>query len=327
MAQLLIGLATVAGLLITVLFLMVLGIGIYSLTFIPIYVRATSSGVKCSILRMYGMKLRGVDVAGTVELMISLRKTGVDASFDQFESHILAGGSLADVVEAMRSAYKAGLKVDFQTICAIDLAGRDVVRAVEACVHPIVINIPPRRTGKKYITGVAQDGIQLGVNVKVTARADIHKLVGGANEETIIARVGEGIVSAIGSAQQHKEILQNPDRISEVILGKGLDSQTAFEIVSVDVGDVEVLENIGAKLTEAQASADQLIAQARAEARRSMAIAASRENLARIREMTALETLNRAEIPEDMARAYQRGNVFRSPKPVYGVISRKLWEA
>ncbi len=324
MSDLLISLAIVAGIIVFALLLVFLGLTLFALSYVPFYLRTRAAGINCSIPRMVFMRLRRIDPQMIVALMIRLRRGGVEASFDELEGHVLAGGKLRDVVEAMVSAYKAGLNVDFRKICAIDLAGRDVVRAVDACVNPIVIKVPPG--GKKYINGVSKDGIQLGVNVKVTARADINKLIGGANEETIIARVGEGIVSTIGGASKHSEILQDPDRISNMILRKGLDAQTAWEIVSVDVGDIEVLNNIGAKLTEAQADADQLIAQAKAEARRAMAVAASRENVAKIREMSALETLNRAEVPTDMAKAYQRGSIFRSPAPVYSVISSKLWQ-
>ncbi len=314
----------IAVVVIGAVFLVGLGGVAYYVSFIPLYIRAKASGLQCTILRMIGMKLRRLDPKFVIDQMIILSKAGVDTTFDEIEAHLLAGGNLGGVVEAMVSAYKADLNVTFKRLCAIDLAGRNVVRAVNACVSPIVISVPPR--GQKYITGVARDGIQLGVNVKVTVRADIDKLVGGANEQTIIARVGEGIVSTIGGVDFHKQILETPDLISENVLARGLDTGTSFEIVSVDVGDIEVLQNIGAKLQEDQADADQMIAQAKAEARRALAVAAIQENHAKIREMTALETLNKSEVPRDMAAALRRGDIWLSPNPAYSVIDRKLWD-
>ncbi len=305
--------------------LLFLGAFLYWAHFLPLWVHAQAAGVHCPITRMIGMKFRQLDPKYIIELMIILRKAGVAADFEEFESHLLAGGDLEAVVEAMVSASKAGLDVTFRQICAIDLTGRDVLRAVTSCVNPIVIAVPSRGQ-KKFITAVAKDGIQLGVNVRVTVRADIHKLVGGAGEETVIARVGEGIVATVGRANDHREILAAPEKLSEMVLAKGLGARTAFEIVSVDVGDIDVLQNIGAQLQQTQADADQKIAQAKAEGRRALAVAATAEHKATVREMTALETANKAEIPKDMAGAYRRGGIWRSPRPVYGVNRRKLWD-
>jgi uncharacterized protein YqfA (UPF0365 family) len=307
--------------------IVVLVLGSMGFKLVITYINAKAANANCPFPRLVGMRLRKLDPGYLVENMIGLRNAGVDATYEECESHVMSGGCLEDAVDAMISAHKAGLDVTFRRICAIDLTGRDIVRAIQSCVNPITIDIPHRGSKQKYIMGVAKDGIQLGVNVKVTAKADINRLVGGASEKTIAARVGEGIVSTIGSADNHKNILQTPDLISEKILSRGLDANTAFSIISVDVGDIEVVNNIGAKLAQDQADADQLVAQARAEGRRAIAKAVSRENLAKVRDMVALETLNRAEIPKDMARSYQVGNIFRSPNPVHSVIRRKLWES
>ena len=292
----------------------------------PLFFRAKAAGVDCSPVRMIAMKLRHLDHVFLVDEMIRLNKGDIEATFDELEGHVLAGGDLDSVVDAMISAHKGDLDVSFKRLCALDLAGRDVVWAVRACIEPVMIEVPPRSSGKKQISAVGKDGIRLGVTAKVTVRADIKKLVGGASHETVIARVGEGIVSAVGSAASHQNVLENPELIAERILDAGLDVGTAFEIVSVDIGDVEVHDNIGARLQEMQAQADQEVAQARAEGRRALAVAATRENGARITEMQAVETRNKAAIPTDMASAYRRGAVWVAADPVYSVISRKLWD-
>ncbi|MCH2174161.1 MAG: flotillin-like FloA family protein [Lentisphaeria bacterium] len=297
----------------------------YILQLIPLKIQANAAGVPCPLSQLIGMKLRKINPKDVVEARITLQKAGIAVTYNDLESHILAGGFLYQVTEACISAVKAGLEVDFNQICAIDLAGRDVLTAVESSVNPIIVEVPAKSTGKRYITGVAKDGIRLGVNVKVTVRADIKKLVGGATEETIRARVGEGIVATIGSVDDHRHILENPKLISQRILKKGLDANTAFHIVSVDVGDIDIQDNIGAHIQEVQAEADKLVAQAKAEARKMQANAQYQENIAKTKEMSAEERKNQAKVPTQMATAFSKGQIAISRKPVYSVIDRKLW--
>ena len=301
----------------------VLGVIYFSIPFVQIYINAQASGVSLSPMQYIGMRLRKTPIKYIVARIIMLRKAGIHVSFDQLEAHYLANGDIYAVSEAAKEAFKADLNVSFEKICAIDLAGRDVMQAVNACIEPVVLKIPKH---ENYITGVCKDGIRLGARVQVTAKADIDKLIGGANEETVEARVGEGIVSSMGNSPDHKSILENPDKIVQKILNKGLDNRTAFHIISVDVSEVVVVDNIGARLQEEQAMADQLVAQANAEERRALAEAITQENHAKIVEMTVLETQNTASIPTDMALAYRRGNIWRSPRPVHSVISRNLWD-
>lgn len=272
--------------------------------FVPIrlWIAAISSGAGVGLGELIGMRLRRVDPKVVVEPRISAIKAGVDLPVNQLEAHYLAGGNVADVVKALISADKAGIELSFQRAAAIDLAGRDVLEAVKMSVNPKVIKTP-------LVAAVAKDGIQVKALSRVTVRANIDRLVGGAGEETILARVGEGIVTTIGSAVDHKEVLENPDRISKTVLQKGLDSGTAFEILSIDIADVDVGENIGAKLQTDQAEADKRVAQAKAEGRRAMAVAEEQEMIARSQEMRAKLIEAEAQVPQAMAEAFRAGNL------------------
>jgi uncharacterized protein YqfA (UPF0365 family) len=272
--------------------------------FIPVglWFSAILSGVRVSLLQLIFMRWRKVPPGIIVTAMINSTKAGLSITRDELEAHYLAGGKVQGVVNALISADKANIPLDFKTATAIDLAGRDVFEAVQMSVNPRVINIPP-------VAAVAKDGIQLIAKAKVTVRANINRLVGGAGEETIIARVGEGIVTSIGSADSHKQVLENPDSISKVVLAKGLDSGTAFEILSIDIADIDVGINIGAKLQMDQANADKNIAQAKAEERRAMAIALEQEMKAKAQEARAKVIEAEAEIPKAIADAFRTGNL------------------
>lgn len=272
--------------------------------FIPVglWFQATLSGVKTSLLQLIFMRWRKVPPSVIVNAMINSRKAGLILSSDELEAHFLAGGRVQAVVNALISADKANIPLDFKSATAIDLAGRDVFEAVQMSVNPKVITTPP-------VAAVAKDGIQLIAKARVTLRANIRQLVGGAGEETILARVGEGIVSSIGSATSHKQVLENPDSISKVVLAKGLDSGTAFEILSIDIADIDVGKNIGAELQMDQANADKNIAQARAEERRAMAVAAEQEMKAKAQEARAKVIEAEAEIPKAIAESFRSGNL------------------
>ncbi|MFA6111309.1 MAG: flotillin-like protein FloA [Candidatus Latescibacterota bacterium] len=273
--------------------------------FIPVglWVSAYFAGVKVGIFRdLVGMRLRKVPPATIVRPKISATKAGLDLGLDLMEAHYLAGGNVNAVVVALISADKAHIPLTFERATAIDLAGRDVLEAVRVSVNPKVINTP-------LIAAVAKDGIQLKATARVTVRANIDRLVGGAGEETIIARVGEGIVTTIGSASSYKEVLENPDRISKMVLGKGLDSGTAYEILSIDIADVDVGDNIGAKLQTDQAEADLKVARAKAEERRAMAMALEQEMKALVQEMNAKVKEAEAEVPRALAEAFRSGNL------------------
>lgn len=274
------------------------------LYFIPVglWFSAILSGVRISLLQLVFMRWRKVPPGIIVTAMINSTKAGLVISRDELEAHYLAGGRVQSVVNALISADKANIPLDFKTATAIDLAGRDVFEAVQMSVNPRVINIP-------LVAAVAKDGIQLIAKAKVTVRANINRLVGGAGEETVIARVGEGIVTSIGSADSHKLVLENPDSISKVVLAKGLDSGTAFEILSIDIADMDVGVNIGAKLQMDQANADKNIAQAKAEERRAMAIALEQEMKAKAQEARAKVIEAEAEVPKAMAEAFRKGNL------------------
>jgi uncharacterized protein YqfA (UPF0365 family) len=279
--------------------------------FFRLWLQAFMSNADVSILDLIGMRLRKVDAHTIVLCKIQMVKAGLhETSTNDLESHYLAGGRVPNVTRAMIAAARAVLDLDWKKACAIDLAGRDIIDAVKTSVDPKVIDVPSARgdTAKSTIDAVAKDGIQLKAKARVTVRTNIRQLIGGATEETIIARVGEGIVSAIGSAASYKEVLENPDRISKAVLAKGLDSGTAFEILSIDIADVDVGENVGAKLQADQAEADKRRFQAEAEKRRAMAIALAAENQAKIVENRALVTLAEAEIPKAMAEAFRSGN-------------------
>jgi uncharacterized protein YqfA (UPF0365 family) len=275
------------------------------LYFIPIglWFTALLSGVRISLLQLILMRWRKVPPTVIVRSMIEAHKAGLDTiKRDELEAHFLAGGHVEQVIHALVSASKANIDLPFQMATAIDLAGRDVLEAVQMSVNPKVINTPP-------VTAVAKDGIQLIALARVTVRANIKQLVGGAGEETVLARVGEGIVSSIGSSRSHKEVLENPDSISKIVLEKGLDAGTAFEILSIDVADIDIGKNIGAVLQMDQANADKNIAQAKAEERRAMAVATEQEMKAKAQEARAKVIEAEVEIPLAMAEAFRSGNL------------------
>jgi uncharacterized protein YqfA (UPF0365 family) len=272
--------------------------------FIPLglWISATAAGVKVGFFNLIGMRLRRVVPSSIVGPMIKSHKAGKGLSSDQLEAHYLAGGNVDRVVDALIAAQRAEIDLTFERAAAIDLAGRDVLEAVKMSVNPKVIQTP-------IVTAVAMDGIQVMATARVTVRANIERLVGGAGEETVLARVGEGIVTTVGSAESHKKVLENPDSISKTVLDKGLDSGTAFEILSIDIADVDVGKNIGAQLQTDQAEADKEIAQAKAEERRAMAVAEEQEMKARVQEMRAKVVEAEAEVPLAMAEALKKGNM------------------
>jgi len=275
------------------------------LYFVPIglFITAYFSGVRMKIFRdLVGMRLRKVPPVIIVRSMITATKAGIKVDQGKLEAHYLAGGNVVKVINALISADKANLGLTFERATAIDLAGRDVLDAVKMSVIPKVIETP-------LVSGVAKDGIQLKAIARITVRANIERLVGGAGEATILARVGEGIVATIGASDSHKHVLENPDRISKVVLSKGLDSGTAFEILSIDIADVDVGTNIGAKLQTDQAEADLKIARAKAEERRAAAVASEQENIAQVAAMRAKVVEAEAEVPKAMAEAFRNGNL------------------
>lgn len=290
-----------------VLILTIVGIIIGIMVFfwlvpLGLWFSARLSGVQISLIQLILMRWRRVPPSVIVNAMITSKKAGLDLLRDDLEAHYLAGGRVVPVVNALVSADKANIDLDFKAATAIDLAGRDVFEAVQMSVNPKVIDTPP-------VTAVAKDGIQLIARARVTVRANIRQLVGGAGEETVLARVGEGVVSSIGSATSHKAVLENPDSISKVVLSKGLDSGTAFEILSIDIADVDIGKNIGAVLQTDQAQADKKIAQAQAEKRRAMAVAEEQEMKAKAQEARAKVILAEAEVPKAMAEAFRNGNL------------------
>lgn len=292
---------------------------------VPLWISAVAANVRISLFSLVGMRLRRVPPPLIVNQLISATKAGLKINTDALEAHFLAGGNVAAVVNALIAADKASIDLTFERAAAIDLAGRNVLEAVRMSVLPKVITTPS-------IAAVAKDGIQVKAVTRVTVRTNIQRLVGGAGEETIIARVGEGIVSTIGSSESYKHVLENPDQISKTVLAKGLDSGTAFEILSIDIADVDVGENIGATLQMAQADADKNIAQAKAESRRAMARAQEQEMKARVVEMRAKVTEAEAQIPMAMADAFRSGNLgvmdyyrmmnVKSDTEMRGAISR-----
>ncbi|GBD33162.1 MAG: UPF0365 protein [Gemmatimonadales bacterium] len=273
-------------------------------SFIPVrlWIEALAAGVRVGLGTLIGMRLRKVSPAAVIRPLINATKAGLNLDINALEAHYLAGGNVDRVVKALISADKAGIDLTFQRAAAIDLAGRDVLEAVQVSVNPKVIQTPK-------VAAMAKDGIQLIAIARVTVRANIHRLVGGAGEETILARVGEGIVSTIGSSESHKAVLENPDRISKTVLEKGLDSGTAFEILSIDIADVDVGKNIGAELQTDQAEADKRIAQAKAEERRAMAVALEQEMKARTQEMRAKVVEAEAQVPLAIAEAFRNGRL------------------
>ncbi len=272
--------------------------------FVPIrlWFTAVVSGVRVSILQLILMRFRKVPPALVINAMITATKAGIVVTINDIETHYLAGGNVNNVIKALISADKANIPLNFKMATAIDLAGRDVFDAVQLSVNPRVINTPP-------VAAVAKDGIQLIAKARVTVRANIHQLVGGAGEETILARVGEGIVTTIGSADAHKSVLENPDKISKTVLTKGLDAGTAFEILSIDIADMDIGKNIGATLQADQAEADLKVANAKAEERRAMAVAHEQEMKAKAQEARANVIQAESEIPKAIAAAFNSGNL------------------
>ena len=281
--------------------------------FCKIFIRARVSGAYVGLIELAAMRLRGVPVGLVVDNYINARKSGLEMNVDQLNVHFLAGGDVSMVVRALIAAQKAGIHLNFDRACAIDLAtkgtGKTVLDAVKTSVNPRVIDCPNPASGKTTIDAVAKDGIAVKVRARVTVRTNLDRFVGGATEETIVARVGEGIVSTIGSAGSYKDVLENPDRISKTVLDKALDSNTAFEILSIDIADVDVGENVGAKLQAEQAEANKLIAQAQAEVRRALAVAQEQEMVARVQEMRARVVEAEAQVPLAMAEAFRSGNL------------------
>lgn len=282
----------------------VLVILILFFNFVPValWISALAANVHVGIITLVGMRLRRVTPSRIVNPLIKATKGGIDVPINKLEAHYLAGGNVDRVVNALIAAQRADIPLEFERAAAIDLAGRDVLEAVQMTVNPKVIETP-------VVAAVAKNGIEVKAKAKVTVRANIDRLVGGAGEQTIIARVGEGVVTTIGSASTHKEVLENPDRISQTVLQKGLETGTAFEILSIDIADVDVGRNIGAQLQADQAEADKRVAQAKAEERRAMAVAREQEMVAAVQEMRAKVVEAEAEIPKAMASALREGKI------------------
>ncbi|MFI4850242.1 MAG: flotillin-like protein FloA [Gimesia chilikensis] len=294
-------------------FCIILGIVFLALfaRYFKLWIQAFFSRAKIGPLALVFMSLRKVKPSVIVDTKIMAVQAGLtDIPTQSYEAHYLAGGNVHRVVHALIVAHRARIELDWDTACAIDLAGRNIISAVETSVDPKVIDCPdPKKSGRPTLDGVAKDGIQLKARARVTVRTNLNQLVGGATEDTVIARVGEGIVSAIGSCESHKEVLANPSVIARNVLARGLDSQTAFSIVSIDIADIDVGENIGARLRADQAEADVRIAQARAEERRAEAVASEQEMVARTQENQAKVVLAEAEVPLAMAEAFSHGNL------------------
>ena len=298
-----------AGIIAVAVVIVILIFAVVIITFFRMWLRALLSGARVGLASLVGMSLRKVNSSVIVDSRIMAVKAGLNISTNELETHYLAGGNVVRVVQALIAANKANIPLTFQKATAIDLAGRDVLDAVQTSVRPKVIDCPDPSKGAPTVSAVAMDGIQLKAKARVTVRTNINTLVGGATEETIIARVGEGIVTTIGSAESHKRVLENPDTISKTVLARGLDAGTAFEILSIDIADVDVGENIGAQLQIMQAEADKQIAQARAEERRAMARAREQEMQAQVVEMRARVVEAEAEVPRAMADAFRSGNL------------------
>lgn len=283
------------------------------ISFFNVWIKAALAGAYVGFTSLIAMRLRGVPYGLVVDARITAVKAGIELSIDELEAHFLAGGNLIPTVQAIIAAMKAGISLNWERACAIDLAtkgsGKSVVEAVRTSVDPKVIDCPTQEGPKKSIDGVAKDGIQVKAKARVTVRTNLDRFVGGAKEETIIARVGEGIVTTIGSADSYKVVLESPDSISKVVLNRGLDVGTAFEILSIDIADVDVGENVGAKLQEAQAEANKNMAQAQAEIRRAAAVALEQEMKAKVQEMQAKVVEAEAQVPLAMAEAFRSGNL------------------
>jgi len=287
--------------------------GLLMINFFTIWLRALFSGARVSITELVALRLRNVPVGLVVNVRITAIKSGIPLTIDDLSTHFLAGGSIEMVVQSLIAARKANIRLEFDRACAIDLAtkgtGKTVIEAVKTSVNPRVIDCPNPNAGKGTIDAVAKDGIVIKARARVTVRTNLDRFVGGATEETIVARVGEGIVSTIGSSDSYKDVLENPDRISKTVLGKSLDSNTAFEILSIDIADVDVGENVGAKLQAEQADANKLIAQAQAEVRRAAAVATEQEMTARVEEMRARVVEAEAQVPLAISEAFRNGNL------------------
>ena len=290
------------GAIILILVVVVLLIAFFTFVPVSLWISALASGVHVSIATLIGMRFRRINPARIVLPLVKATKAGLKVSMNEMEAHLLAGGNVDRVINALIAAQSAQIPLSFEDCRAIDLAGRDVLQAVQMSVNPKVIETPA-------IAAIAKDGIELRAKARVTVRANISRLVGGAGEGTIIARVGEGIVTTIGSSHTHKEVLENPDLISQTVLDKGLDSGTAFEILSIDIADVDVGRNVGAQLQMDQAEADRRIAQAKAEERRAMAVAHEQEMIAAVQEMRAKVVEAEAEVPHAMAKALSEGKL------------------
>jgi uncharacterized protein YqfA (UPF0365 family) len=287
-------------------------VGIF-LSFFAVWLRAWLAGAYVNPLNLVAMKLRRVPYGTIVDVRVTAKKAGIEIPIDDIEAHFLAGGNVVLTVQALIAAQKAGIALNWQRACAIDLAtkgsGKSVIEAVRTSVDPKVIDCPNPESGRTTIDGVARDGIQVKVKARVTVRTHLDRFVGGAKEETIIARVGEGIVTTIGSSDSYKHVLESPDSISKTVLARGLDVGSAFEILSIDIADVDVGENIGAKLQEAQAEANKNMAQAQAEIRRAAAVALEQEMKARVQEMQAKVVEAQAQVPLAMAEAFRQGRL------------------
>lgn len=283
------------------------------INFFSVWLRALFSGARVAFTELIALRLRNVPVGKVVDSRITATKSGLEVTIDDLSTHFLAGGSVEMVVLALIAARKAGIRLDFDRACAIDLAtkgtGKTIVEAVKTSVNPKVIDCPDPRAGKVTVDAIAKDGIAIRAKARVTVRTNLDRFVGGATEETIIARVGEGIVSTIGSSDSYKDVLENPDLISKTVLSKALDSNTAFEILSIDIADVDVGENVGAKLQADQAEANKLVAQAQAEVRRAAAVALEQEMFARVEEMRAKVVEAEAEVPMAMAESFRSGHL------------------
>ncbi len=291
----------------------ILIVGGIIISFFSVWLRARLAGAPVGMVNLVAMRLRQVPYSLVTDARVTARKAGIDISVDEIEAHFLAGGNVIPTVQALIAAEKAGIALNWNRACAIDLAtkgsGKSVVEAVRTSVDPKVIDCPNPEAGRTTIDGVAKDGIQVKVKARVTVRTNLDRFVGGAKEDTIIARVGEGIVTTIGSAETYKVVLESPDSISKVVLQRGLDVGTAFEILSIDIADVDVGENVGAKLQEAQAEANKNMAQAQAEIRRAAAVALEQEMKAKVQEMQAKVVEAQAEVPMAMAEAFRAGKL------------------
>jgi uncharacterized protein YqfA (UPF0365 family) len=291
--------------------------GIAAMVYGNIWVQAYMSSADVSLLSLIGMGFRQVNPRIIVAAKIMAAQAGLDIgrrhgiSTARLEAHYLAGGNVMNVINAIIAAHRAGIDLDFDRAAAIDLAGRDVLDAVRTSVSPRVIDCPdPRRSGKAFLSAIAKDGVELKIRARVTVRTNLEQLIGGATEETVIARVGEGIITSIGSSNKHLEVLENPDRISKAVLNRGLDAHTAFEIVSIDIADIDVGDQIGARLQADQAEADTRVARAMAEQRRAEAVAFEQEMKAKVAGNRAALVLAEAEVPQAMAEAFRQGNIY-----------------